>query len=151
VIACSWVRYGGFCGIDGLGGSFGIRAPSDAGSNVVLSMILDVKGIDSDDAPAFGLSTIDWMADGVGGVYGFCNFALPRTWVGGRAIGLGNGAGVAYSDDADSQRSASAMVIGLPASYVEFRVAMGFAAYVLYGVFLASLLKKVLKLLGKCV
>jgi len=56
---------------------------------------------------------------------------------------LGNGAGESYSDDADGQRLASTMVVGLPASYVEFPVATVFAAYVLYGVFLASLLKKV--------
>jgi len=134
------VRYGGFRGIGGLGGSFGVRPSSNAGSNVVVSMVLDGKGIDDGgDAPAFGLATVDWMADGVGVGYWYCNFALPRTWVGRRATGLGNGAGESYSDDADGQRSASAMVVGLPASYVEFRVATVFAAYVLYGVFFLRL------------
>jgi len=70
------VRYGGFHGIGGLGGSFGICASSNAGSNVVVLMVLDVKGIDGDNAPAFGLSTVDWMADGVGGGYWVCNFAI---------------------------------------------------------------------------
>jgi len=34
---------------------------------------------------------------------------------------------VAYSDIVDSQRLTSAMVIGLPAAYIEFQVAMGVA------------------------
>jgi len=80
------VRYGGFRGIGGLGGSFDVRAPSDAGSNIVVSMSLDVNRAGSDDAPAFGLSRIDWIAVGVGDIYGFCNFAHPLGWVGGRAI-----------------------------------------------------------------
>jgi len=80
------VRYGGFHGIGGLGGSFDVRATSNAGSNVVVSMSLDVNRVGSDDAPAFGLSRIDWIAVGIGGIYGFCNFALLLGWVGGRAI-----------------------------------------------------------------
>jgi len=58
-------------------------------------------------------------------------------------MGLGNRAVVSYSSIADGQRLTSVMVIGLPAAYVEFRVATGFTSYVLYGVFLSSLLKKV--------
>jgi len=58
-------------------------------------------------------------------------------------MGLGNRAGVSYYSIANGQRLTSVMVIGLPAAYVELRVATGFTAYILYGVFLSSLLKSI--------
>jgi len=136
------VQYSGFCRIGGPGSFSGVHAPSNAGSNVVVSMSLNVKRIGSDSAPAFCLSNKDWMTVGVGGIYRFCNLARLLRWIRGGAIGLVNGAGVLYSINADGQRSAYIMVVGLLVSYIEFWVATGFAVYVLYGVFLSSSLKK---------
>jgi len=99
--------------------------------------------IGSKDLPSFCLSGIDWMLGVVGSVYVFCDFALLLRWVRGRTMGLGNGARVLYSNDADGQRSASVMVVGLPAAYVEFWVATGFTAYVLYGCWIFVFTKKV--------
>jgi len=136
------MQYGGFCGIGGLGGSSSVHALSNAGDSNVNVLMSHGKVIGSKDLPSCCLSGIDQMSGVIGSVYVFHDFVLPLRWVRGRMMGLGNRARVSYSNNADGQRLASIMVIGLPAAYVEFQVAMGFTAYVLYGCWFSSLLKK---------
>jgi len=114
-----------------LGISFGVCAPSNAdGSITIIRMSLNSnKVIREGSSAANNHTVVDWLALGIGGIGGFHSFALLLMWGIGRAIGLGNGAGVMYSAIADGQRLASVMVIGLLAVYVEFWVAMGFAAF----------------------
>jgi len=114
----------------------------------VVLMVLNIKRIGSGDSPAvINHSILEWIAFVIEGIYWFHNFAPLLGLVRGRAMGLGNGAGMSNSSIANGQRSASVMVVGLLAAYVEFWVAMGFAVYILYEVFLLSLLKKSLQVL----
>jgi len=140
------MQYGGFGGIDGFGVSFGVWAPLIADDSSVVDLMSGNirESVGGGSSAAIDCSIVDCQALGVGGIGWFCGFALPLMWVGGRAIGLGIGARVSYSVVADGQRSAAVMVVSLPVAYVEFRVATGFAAYVLYGCCFLSLLKKVL-------
>jgi len=122
------MRCNSFGGIGLLGGSSGICTPSSTCISIVViigKVLIVKKYVGEGSLAIIDLSVIDWVAFSVGGLFRFCNFALPLGWVGGRAIQLGSRAGVAYSDIVDSQRLTSAMVIGLPAAYIEFQVAMG--------------------------
>jgi len=121
MITFSLVWYGGFGRIGGLGGSSGVCAPSSTCSlNAIVLVSLGIKRIGGDASLALiCLSIIGRVVVGIEGVYRFSNFALPLRWVRGRAVGLGNWAGVLYSSVANGQRLASVMVIGLPAAYAE--------------------------------
>jgi len=107
-------------------------------------MLLNIKGIGREDSLAvIDCSFADKRMVDVEGVFWLCNFTPPLGLSWGRAMGLRNRAGVSYSSIANGQRLTSIMVIGLLlAVYIEFWVATGFMAYILYGVFLSSLLKK---------
>jgi len=112
------MQYINFGGIYLFGISFGVCTPSTAdGSIIVDRMSFNIKEVIREGSlAAIDLSVIDCQAIGIGGIGWFHSFALPLMQVRGRAIGLGNGAGVSYFVIADGQRLASIMVIGQPAA-----------------------------------